>query len=91
MPTDFPAHLTFLGPSGKYGLELMANLERCAARRRNAAIVGAPKHQGGSWWACASVCRLVNERTWIFGPPVDGGVSRGVAVGWTATATNGDG
>ena len=43
---DFAAHLTFL-PAGKYGLELMANLDDVPPAGATL-IVGAPKHQGGS-------------------------------------------
>jgi kynurenine formamidase len=46
MSTDFAAHLTFL-PAGKYGLELMANLDDVPPAGATL-IVGAPKHQGGS-------------------------------------------
>ena len=42
----YPAHLTFL-PAGKYGLELMANLNAVPPSGATL-IVGAPKHQGGS-------------------------------------------
>lgn len=43
---DFAAHLTFL-PAGKYGLELMVNLDDVPPAGATL-IVGAPKHQGGS-------------------------------------------
>ncbi len=42
----YPAHLTLL-PAGKYGLELMANLNDVPPSGATL-IVGAPKHQGGS-------------------------------------------
>ena len=43
---DFAAHLTFL-PAGKYGLEVMANLDNVPPAGATL-IVGAPKHLGGS-------------------------------------------
>lgn len=43
---DFAAHLTFL-PAGKYGLELMANLDDVPPAGATL-IVGAPKHRGGT-------------------------------------------
>ncbi len=44
--TDFPAHVSWL-PSGRYGIENLANLERVPAAGA-VVVVGAPTFEGGS-------------------------------------------
>jgi kynurenine formamidase len=43
---DFPAHVSWL-PSGRYGVENLANLERLPAAGA-VVVVGAPTFEGGS-------------------------------------------